>query len=41
MPDKSELANSVRGDSRAREEVSDSFNGIRAEVRIPFAEGIG
>ena len=31
VPDKGELRNSVRGDSRAREDMSNGFNGVRAE----------
>ena len=41
VPDKGELRNSVRRDDRAREDVGDGFHSIRAEVRIPFAEGKG
>ena len=41
MPDKGKLTDSVRGDSRAGEDMSDGFYRVREEVRIVFTKSIG
>ena len=41
VPDKGKLLDSVRRDGRAREDMSNSFNSVRAKGRITFTKGIG
>ena len=41
VPDKVKLVDNVRRDSRAGEDMSNSFNSVRAEGGITFTKGIG
>ena len=41
VPDKGKLTDSVRRNDRAGEDMSDSFNSVRAEFRVMFTKGIG